>query len=262
MLARLPSRRPNLRLRSQRNSTKYLDVHSMDLINNAGTTDELKRLLSDLFDLKDFESNPRSAILLDLYFYTIQFSREQGFNREQTAAFFSIVKDVHEACVGWLWYRQSHVLFLPLMLCGQNHEKMSLPPFSIDLFNQDQLVLLTDYMINTYFRHYKLYKYAFTPQGCQKIWHISLFCIGATAESAEMGLSPLQEELEDTGAPAESATAALRDFIVSQLNQELTQLRLSVDQRLKATEDQFNAKLNQLEKGSAASKGAAKGKKK
>lgn len=59
-----------------------------------------RRLLSDLFDLKDFESNPRAAILLDLYFYTIQFSREQGFNREQTAAFFSIVKDVHEACVG------------------------------------------------------------------------------------------------------------------------------------------------------------------
>lgn len=58
------------------------------------------RLLSDLFDLKDFESNPRSAILLDLYFYTIQFSREQSFNREQTSAFFSIVKDVHEACVG------------------------------------------------------------------------------------------------------------------------------------------------------------------
>ncbi|XP_039186251.1 coiled-coil domain-containing protein 189 [Crotalus tigris] len=246
---------------------KYLDVHSMDLINNAGTTDELKRLLSDLFDLKDFESNPRSAILLDLYFYTIQFSREQGFNREQTAAFFSIVKDVHEACVETPLpnVEECYKYFSELLFC----HSIRRPPFSIDLFNQDQLVLLTDYMINTYFRHYKLYKYAFTPQ---VRLDISFTYVGmpepepkeegATAESAEMGLSPLQEELEDTGAPAESPTAALRDFIVSQLNQELTQLRLSVDQRLKATEDQFNAKLNQLEKGSAASKGAAKGKKK
>uniref|UniRef100_A0A8C6Y1M3 Cilia and flagella associated protein 119 n=1 Tax=Naja naja TaxID=35670 RepID=A0A8C6Y1M3_NAJNA len=167
-------------------------------------------LLFLLFFLYDFESNPRSAILLDLYFYTIQFSREQGFNREQTSAFFSIVKDVHEACVetplpnmeecykyfselvfchsirvSWFYVAYPHTgspqLTTVHLVTVQNYigtEKTSLcgsmaaillslsqrPPFSIDLFNQDQLVLLTDYMINTYFRHYKLYKYAFTPQ--------------------------------------------------------------------------------------------------
>lgn len=38
------------------------------------------------------------------------------------------------------------------------------PPFSIDLFSQEQLALISDYVVNTYFRHFKLYKYAFTPQ--------------------------------------------------------------------------------------------------
>lgn len=57
-------------------------------------------LLSDLFQLQDFDSNPRDAILLDLYFYTIRFCRKHNFNQEQTSAFFSIVKDTHEACVG------------------------------------------------------------------------------------------------------------------------------------------------------------------
>uniref|UniRef100_A0A8C6XY68 Cilia and flagella associated protein 119 n=1 Tax=Naja naja TaxID=35670 RepID=A0A8C6XY68_NAJNA len=119
-------------------------------------------LLFLLFFLYDFESNPRSAILLDLYFYTIQFSREQGFNREQTSAFFSIVKDVHEACVETPLpnMEECYKYFSELVFC----HSIRRPPFSIDLFNQDQLVLLTDYMINTYFRHYKLYKYAFTPQ--------------------------------------------------------------------------------------------------
>lgn len=55
-------------------------------------------------------------------------------------------------------------------------------------------------------------------------------------------------------------TAVLREYIANQLTQELTMLRLSVDQRLKATEDQFNAKLLQLEKGPG--KGGGKGKKK
>lgn len=45
------------------------------------------------------------------------------------------------------------------------------PPFSIDLFKEEQLLALADYVVNTYFRHFKLYKYVFTPQvlctGCE-----------------------------------------------------------------------------------------------
>lgn len=38
------------------------------------------------------------------------------------------------------------------------------PPFSINLFREEQLLALADYVVNTYFRHFKLYKYVFTPQ--------------------------------------------------------------------------------------------------
>ncbi|XP_042330481.1 coiled-coil domain-containing protein 189 [Sceloporus undulatus] len=246
---------------------KYLDVHSMDLINKAETTDILKSLLADLLNLQDFESNPRSAILLDLYFYTIQFSREQGFNREQTSAFFSIVKDVHEACIETPLpnVEECYNYFTELVFC----HSIRRPPFSIDLFNQDQLVLITDYVINTYFRHYKLYKYAFTPQ---VRLDISFTYIGmpepepkdeeAVAEITEAGLSPVPEEPEETAVQEESPTAALREYISTQLNQELSQLRLSMEQRLKMTEEQFNAKLVQLEKSSGTGKGSSKGKKK
>ncbi|XP_054849201.1 cilia- and flagella-associated protein 119 isoform X2 [Eublepharis macularius] len=244
---------------------KYLDVHSMDLIEKAQTTDELKRLLAELFNLQDFELNPRSAILLDLYFYSIQFSREQGFNQEQTSAFFSIVKDTHEACVETPLpnVEECYSYFTELVFC----HSIRRPPFSIDLFSQDQLVLITDYVINTYFRHFKLYKYAFTPQ---VRLDISFSYIGMPepreeaepAESLEPPLSPLQEDSKEAAAAAEEdPTAALREYISAQLNQELAQLRLSVEQRLRATEEQFNSKLVQLEKGPSG-KGSGKGKKK
>ncbi|XP_003227734.1 cilia- and flagella-associated protein 119 isoform X1 [Anolis carolinensis] len=244
---------------------KYLDVHSMDLINAAKTTDSLKSLLAELLHLQDFESNPRSAILLDLYFYTIQFSREQGFNREQTSTFFSIVKDVHEACVETPLpnVEECYSYFKELVFC----HSIRRPPFSIDLFNQDHLVLITDYMINTYFRHFKLYKYVFTPQ---VRLDISFTYLGmpepepkeeeAAAES--LGLSPVPEEAEETPVQEESPTAALREYIATQLNQELAQLRISVEERLKTTEEQFAAKLIQLEKGPSARKASTKGKKK
>ena len=38
------------------------------------------------------------------------------------------------------------------------------PPFSIDLFDADGVRKMVEYVINTYFRHFKLYKYAFTPR--------------------------------------------------------------------------------------------------
>ncbi|XP_015267637.1 PREDICTED: coiled-coil domain-containing protein C16orf93 homolog isoform X2 [Gekko japonicus] len=244
---------------------KYLDVHSMDLIDKTQSTDELKSLLSELLSLQDFQSNPRSAILLDLYFYSIQFCRQQGFNREQTSAFVSIVKDTHEACVETPLpnVEECYNYFTELVFC----HSIRRPPFSIDLFSQDQLVLITDYVINTYFRHFKLYKYAFTPQ---VRLDISFSYIGMPepkeeaepAEGTEPPLSPLQEESEEAATAKEDPTAALREYISAQLNQELGQLRLLVEQRLRATEEQFNSRLVPLEKGPSASKGPGKGKKK
>lgn len=37
------------------------------------------------------------------------------------------------------------------------------PPHSIELFSADQVRLITEYTVNSYFRHFKMYKYAFTP---------------------------------------------------------------------------------------------------
>ena len=50
---------------------------------------------------------------------------------------------------------------------GQSSKSQSYPqrpPFSIDLFKEEQLLALADYVVNTYFRHFKLYKSVFTPQ--------------------------------------------------------------------------------------------------
>ncbi|CAM2115290.1 unnamed protein product [Caretta caretta] len=250
---------------------KYLDVHSMDLINKAQTTDELKRVLAELFQLQGWESDPRAAILLDLYFYTVQFSREHSFSREQSSAFFTIVKDTHEACVETPLpnVEECYRYFTELLFC----HAIRRPPFSIDLFSQEQLALISDYVVNTYFRHFKLYKYAFTPQ---IRLDISLSYVGmpepepAAELAGELGESvtapvpPVQEEEADSGptAPSESPRAPLREYISAQLCQEMAQLRLAVEEQLRASEEQFNAKLALLEKVPNSSKGGGRGRRK
>ena len=38
------------------------------------------------------------------------------------------------------------------------------PPFSINLFSPEEVTTILNYIFNSYVRHYKLYKYIFTPQ--------------------------------------------------------------------------------------------------
>jgi hypothetical protein len=38
------------------------------------------------------------------------------------------------------------------------------PPYSIKIFGLKEMTLISDYVVNTYFRHYLMYKYAFTKK--------------------------------------------------------------------------------------------------
>ena len=86
------------------------------------------RELANILKIEDYEENHLSAILLDLYYYTLQFARDNQFTKDQTSAFFSIVKRVHEAAVG----RSTHChqwLFISTML----HRRRS----SVNFVGQD-----------------------------------------------------------------------------------------------------------------------------
>jgi hypothetical protein len=53
-----------------------------------------------VFNLDDHKDNLKTGIVMDLYFYTLQFARDNNFTKEKTSAFFSIVKKTHEVCIG------------------------------------------------------------------------------------------------------------------------------------------------------------------
>uniref|UniRef100_A0A8C0G724 Cilia and flagella associated protein 119 n=1 Tax=Chelonoidis abingdonii TaxID=106734 RepID=A0A8C0G724_CHEAB len=249
----------------------------------------LHRVLAELFELQGWESDPRAAILLDLYFYTVQFSREHNFTREQSSTFFAIVKDTHEACVETPLsnVEECYHYFTELLFChavrvspGEGQPQpgppaaaspphgspcpspaspspllpFQRPPFSIDLFSQEQLALMSDYVVNTYFRHFKLYKYAFTPQ----VWHP----LGNPFGNGSSSVSHAQHPLGTWPAPPPawiSPRALLQEYISAQLCQELAQLRLEVEEQLRASEEQFNTKLALLEKVSSSPKGGGRG---
>ncbi|XDV44372.1 hypothetical protein PO909_012665, partial [Leuciscus waleckii] len=152
---------------------------------------------------------PRQGVLLGLYTNLVLFCREKHFNREQTSVLISIIKNVHQFNTETPLNNTDHCLTYcsELLLC----HSVRRPPFSIDLFSLEQMMQILYYLINTYMRHYFLYKYIFTPE-----LDISLSYIGipeedtnteetAQSESTTDGEKETERETEMDGEVEQSA---------------------------------------------------------
>ena len=112
-----------------------------------------------MFKLFDADENTRSAILIDLYFNTLAYATEGGFNTEKV---LHVVGD-RQGCAreGGRGGRQtignSFEFFKLLMLQSSVHR----PPYSLGIFTYAEMKDLTEHVLSTYFRHYKLYQCAF-----------------------------------------------------------------------------------------------------
>ncbi|XP_067562232.1 cilia- and flagella-associated protein 119 isoform X2 [Pseudorca crassidens] len=119
-------------------------------------------VLAELLGLGSPAQSLRDAITLDLFSHALIFCRQQGFSLEQTSTACALLQDLHKACIATPLgnVEECYRYFTSVLFC----HGIRRPPFSINLFKEEQLLALADYVVNTYFRHFKLYKYVFTPQ--------------------------------------------------------------------------------------------------
>merc|ERR1712018_566564 len=255
-----------------------LTVADMDRVDETGSPEQLKGLLRELFRLEDPSINPRDGVLLDLYFYTLQFAQDSKFSKEQTSAFFSIIKATHAVCTETPFgnVQQCFNYFREMVLC----HAVKRPPFSIDLFAAEEVRKITEYTINTYFRHYKLYKYVFTPlvRLDLSMTYIGMPETPAPSEAGdeaeeggeekgdepEKAVETEEQEVEVTPSQVESPAASeLRAIIKNHLSAELVKVKTDMEDQLKQSEQNLNKMLEGVETGGQKSgRSSAKGKKK
>nr|KAF6488956.1 coiled-coil domain containing 189 [Molossus molossus] len=220
----------------------------------------LTRVLANLLGLGYPEQSPRDAITLDLFSHVLIFCAQQGFSVEQTSTAYALLQDLHKACVATPLgnVEECYRYFTSVLFC----HGVRRPPFSINLFKEEQLLALADYVVNTYFRHFKLYKYVFTPQvrldlsltyvGLQspKLWPEDEIEKEGSEEVEEQAVTLQEEEPETVVEPQQepSQVSILRAYIKTQLNKELEQLQQLVEEQLKASEERLSSKLTALER--------------
>ncbi|KAM4813042.1 cilia- and flagella-associated protein 119 isoform 1-T1 [Urocitellus parryii] len=263
---------------------KFLDIHCMHRLEKTDNIEEMREVLAELLKIGCPEQNLQDAITLDLYSHALIFCRQQGFSLEQTSVACALLQDLHKACAATPLgnVEECYRYFTSVLFC----HGVRRPPFSIDLFKEEQLLALADYVVNTYFRHFKLYKYVFTPQvrldlsltymglqppkprpkgkmgtkegqgqgrvGPSPLQSSSCFWLAEKEgeEAEEQALTPQEEELEIMAQPEQepSQVCVLRTYIKTQLNKELGQLQQLVEERLKASEERLSTKLSALER--------------
>lgn len=146
------------------------------LLNPANGHDCIKSMLKDIMKIDvAMETSSQAHITTDLYAYGVIFGRQNNYSPIQLSTLISILKRVHEACICTPFDNLDATMkmFQELMV----KHSVERPPHSSSVFNIAQVKAITDYLLTTYIKHFKLYKFAFTkkvrlnllfgPQSCE-----------------------------------------------------------------------------------------------
>ncbi|XP_057215126.1 coiled-coil domain-containing protein 189 isoform X2 [Triplophysa rosa] len=209
---------------------------------------------------------PKRRILLELYTNQVLLCKEKHFNREQTSVLISIVKNVHQFNTETPLNNTDHCFNYcsELLLC----HSVRRPPFSIDLFNADQVTEILTNFINTYIRHYFLYKYIFTPE---VHLDLSLSYVGIPEltgeeeiarsddarefereivmdEDQQSAATPIMKTTE-TDNPKQGSTpkSEVRTIVQKEVREEVMRLNAQLQKRLQESAEQLNGVLSKLE---------------
>ncbi|GMH46079.1 hypothetical protein BSKO_14043 [Bryopsis sp. KO-2023] len=189
---------------------------------------EPRDVLAYVLELSDL-NDARNSIELDLYVFTFKFAQEAGFEDDQLSCLISIVKDVHKASVKRrLTIDESFTLFKQTLLL----HSVQRPPFSVGVFCVKLVARITEWMLDTYYRHYKLYQYAFTDRVTMNVTSRHVKEVVETPPS----LPPL----------AEAMTEEEHNEIVEQKRKEKEEEdRVAAEEREKEEEAQRQLKLKE-----------------
>ena len=131
-------------------------------ISNQGIVNKLEKMLGLDMQTEDRRELKRLHITKDLYYNAITFARRENLNPQQLSAMFTIIKTIHKLCISTSYDNISvcYQTMKDLLISHSVHR----PPFSIQLYSLEQVRNIMEYILQSYFRHFKLYKYAFTKR--------------------------------------------------------------------------------------------------
>uniref|UniRef100_A0A3Q2V080 Cilia and flagella associated protein 119 n=1 Tax=Haplochromis burtoni TaxID=8153 RepID=A0A3Q2V080_HAPBU len=240
-----PKQKQNINKKQKNKSTAAVDrklrqVYGVAMVTASRSDGELKKSSKpSIFNFLLFITQQAGSLHLSPM---VLFCREHSFNKEQTSTLLSIIKSIHEANVETPLNNseQCFKYCRELLLC----HSVRRPPFSISLFNADEVNRVLTYILNNYMKHYKLYKYIFTTQ-------VNLCC-------RHNFYSPTQPKKSHARngfiSSLSGATSELKALIEQQVREQMMLVSGQLDQRIKEKASQQNSALDYSQNSHKAKK--------
>lgn len=127
--------------------------------------DDIKAALTNMFlknDVAMETGSHQAEIAAELYAHGVVFARNSRYSPVQLSTLISVLKRVHEACISTPFDNREKTLKLVEDLMVKHCVER--PPYSSSVFSLAQVKDITDYLLSTYFKHFKFYKFAFTKR--------------------------------------------------------------------------------------------------
>lgn len=138
---------------------KFVDLseEALEEIARLDTKAEVREVLKKNMGI-DQSDGFRKEILCDLHYHNYSFCVSREFTADKISCFLSIMKRVlEEAVEKKLPVGEAFNVFKAWLL----KHSVERPPWSIAVYTFDDVQAITDYVHGTFFRHYKLYMYAY-----------------------------------------------------------------------------------------------------
>ncbi|CAF0909687.1 unnamed protein product [Brachionus calyciflorus] len=135
------------------------DIDRFLILFQSSNSNEIYPYLEKILDLNSSYLKPK--ILLDLHYYALKFAIENEFTKIQISAFLSILRAIHKTNEETPLENYNYLIryFNELIIC----HSIQRPPFCVEIFDSQKIVKVINYITRSYLRHYKLYKYVYTP---------------------------------------------------------------------------------------------------
>eukprot|EP00753_Platysulcus_tardus_P007386 PLAT1517.1.p1 GENE.PLAT1517.1~~PLAT1517.1.p1 ORF type:complete len:227 (+),score=86.38 PLAT1517.1:345-1025(+) len=147
---------------------RTLSVSDVDALCSADEAAACKSLLRKLLVAREEPERElpldeeRSEVLLDFYFYNLAFARGASFTAEKISVFLAVMREVllEDVNCRWRTMAESFAHLKQLLL----RHAVARPPKSAAILARKDVAAVLDFVSDSYYRHFRLYRYAFAPR--------------------------------------------------------------------------------------------------
>jgi len=132
------------------------------------TVHELEVKLAEVLLIENYHISLPEACILDYYVAGFWFAKEQNFTLQQISAFFTLLKVMLDNIKEKQFSLVNNIQKFRLLLAGIGVENCS-QNGGLECFDVNQAKVITDYFIDSFFQHYKLYQFLFTQEPQEEV---------------------------------------------------------------------------------------------